>query len=104
MNTRIDAGTFLKASTALLSKKGKVGYRGSIGRATAAFPLHVLAGVEAFAEYSQETRSKVIAVLTETGLRLVVEGLRPDALKEVEALTDSRIRALLLEHSEEGEI
>jgi hypothetical protein len=59
--------------------------------------------VEALSEYSKESRSKVIAVLTETGLRLVLERLGPEAAKEVADLTELRTRALL-SVSEQGDI
>lgn len=103
MNHQIDADTFLQGTTAVLSKKGKSAYRGSISRATSAFPVHVLAGVEALSEYSQASRSKVISTLTETALRLVLERLGPEAAKEVAELTELRTRALL-SVSEQGDI
>jgi hypothetical protein len=104
MNSPIDADTFLKGATAALSKKGKTAYRGSIARATAVFPVHVLAGVEAISEYSSLTRSKVIAMLTETGLRLVVEHFGPEAAEEVAVLTELRMRALLSGPCEQGDV
>jgi hypothetical protein len=103
MTNTIDADTYLQASVALLSKKGKVGYRGSFTRATAAYPVHVMAGAEALSEHSGETRSKVLAVLTEIGLRSVLDRMDADDLKDVQALTVQRTRALM-QSAEDGEV
>lgn len=103
MKQTIDADVYLQATVAQLTKRGRVRYAGSLVKATAAFPLHVLAGCQALAERSEESRSRVITLLVDLGLRTVREAMKPAELAELDTMTAECARKLMSD-SEQGEI